>query len=80
MNDEDRKIFLQIEEDDKSPLSRTHNIIRRRSESRVILYIYTVTILVKLRAHNTIELSIDSRNRNTFAVLLSTPSGFSLRF
>lgn len=25
VNDEDRKIFLQIEEDDKSPLSRTHN-------------------------------------------------------
>lgn len=44
MNDEDRKIFLQIEEDDKSPLSRTHNIIRRRGESRVILYIYSYNL------------------------------------
>lgn len=44
MNNEDRKIFLQIEKDDKSPLSRTHNIIRRRGESRVILYIYSYNL------------------------------------
>lgn len=49
----------------------------RRDKSRVcvcvcvkavLLYARYNGIVVKLRAHNTIELSIDSRNRNTFAV------------